>query len=66
MMKAEPQKEHQWLHKLVGEWTSEAETSMGPGKPPEKFEASESVRSLGGLWVLCESRVRCRAAAPRT
>ena len=29
---------------------------MEPGKPPEKFEGSESVRSLGGLWVLCEGR----------
>jgi len=55
-MKAEPQKEHQWLHKLVGEWTSEGEANMEPGKPLEKFRSSESVRSLGGLWVLCESQ----------
>ena len=55
MMKAEPQKEHQWLHKLVGEWTSEGEASMGPGKPTEKFKSTERVRSLGGLWVLGES-----------
>ena len=33
-MKAEPQKEHQWLQKLVGEWTSEGEADMGPGQPP--------------------------------
>ncbi len=55
-MKVEPQKEHQWLHKLVGEWTSEGEASMGPDKPLEKFQASERVRSLGGLWVVCESQ----------
>jgi uncharacterized protein DUF1579 len=55
-MKAEPQNEHRWLHKLVGEWTSEGEASMGPGKPPEKFKSSETVRSLGGLWVLGESQ----------
>ncbi len=54
-MKAEPQKEHHWLHKLVGEWTSEGEASMGPGKPTEKFKSTERVRSLGGLWVLGES-----------
>jgi hypothetical protein len=24
---------------------------MEPGKPPKKFKGSESVRSLGGLWV---------------
>ncbi len=55
-MKIEPQKEHQWLQKLVGEWTYESECSMEPGKPPKKFEGSESVRSLSGLWVLCEGR----------
>ena len=54
MMKAESQKEHQWLHKLLGEWTSEAEATMEPGKPPETFKGTESVRSLGGLWVLAE------------
>lgn len=55
-MQAEPQKEHQWLQKLVGEWTSEAEATMGPDKPPEKFTGTESVRSLGGLWILAEGR----------
>jgi hypothetical protein len=55
-MKTEPQKEHQWLQKLVGEWTYECKASMEPGKPPEKLEGSESVRSLGGLWVVCEDR----------
>lgn len=55
-MKTEPQKEHQWLQKLVGEWTSEMVASMGPGKPPETFRGTESVRSVGGLWMLCEGR----------
>jgi hypothetical protein len=55
-MKAEPQKEHQWLQKLVGEWTSEVEATMEPGKPPETFKGTESVRSLGGLWVLAEGQ----------
>jgi hypothetical protein len=50
---AVPQKEHQWLHKLVGEWTYEAE-AMEPGKPPHKAAGTESVRSLGGLWILAE------------
>ena len=55
-MKAEPQPEHRWLQQLVGEWTSEGEANMGPGKPPEKFTSTETVRSLGGLWVLGESQ----------
>lgn len=55
-MKAEPQKEHQWLDQLVGDWTFETDATMEPGKPPAKFAGTESVRSLGGLWVLCEGR----------
>ena len=55
-MKTEPQKEHQWLERLVGEWTTESEMIDEPGKPPMKHTGTESVRSLGGLWVLCEGR----------
>jgi Protein of unknown function (DUF1579) len=55
-MNSTPQKEHQWLQKLVGEWTSEAEATMEPGKPPETFTGTESVRSIGGLWTLGEGR----------
>ncbi len=51
-MKTEAQKEHQWLQKLVGEWTCEAECIMEPGEPPAKMLGSESVRSLGGLWIV--------------
>lgn len=53
-MQAEPQREHLWLQKLVGNWTYEATAMMEPGKPPEKCEGRETVRSLGGLWVLAE------------
>src|SRR5262245_54034491 len=52
----EPQREHQWLQKLVGDWTFENEATMAPGQPPMKFSGTESVRSLGGLWVLCEGK----------
>jgi hypothetical protein len=53
-MKTEPQPEHGWLQKLVGDWTSESEADMGPGKPRETFRGRERVRSIGGLWVSCE------------
>jgi hypothetical protein len=53
-MHVEPQKEHQWLQKLVGEWTYESDAETGPGKPHEKFTGTETVRSLGGVWILCE------------
>jgi hypothetical protein len=50
--KAEPQKEHEWLQKLVGEWTSEMECLMAPDQPAMKSTGSERVRSLGGLWTI--------------
>ena len=55
-MKAEPKKEHQWLQKLVGEWTFEGEAIMDPNQPPAKFTGTESVRSLGDLWILAEGQ----------
>lgn len=55
-MQAEPQKEHQWLQQLVGEWTSEAECSMGPGQPSTKSYGTERVRMVGGLWMVGEGQ----------
>lgn len=55
MEKPEPQKEHVWLQKLVGEWTTEFIASIGPDKPQETFRGKETVRSIGGLWMVCES-----------
>jgi hypothetical protein len=56
MKQAEPQEEHQWLQKLVGEWSLEAEMTMAPGEPPKKTTGTESVRSVGGLWVVAEGQ----------
>ena len=56
MEMAVPQKQHQWLQQLVGEWVSEVDATMEPGKPPEKVKGTESVRSLGGLWTLAEGQ----------
>lgn len=53
-MFAKPQKEHDWLHQLVGEWTSEMDCAMGPDQPRQKSKGKESVRSLGGMWTLGE------------
>lgn len=55
-MEAKPQQEHQWLEKLVGEWTLEGSCNVEPDKPPVKSTGTDSVRSIGGLWVLCEGR----------
>lgn len=50
-----PQAEHQWLEKLVGEWSFESEMDAGTGQPPQKSAGKESVRSLGGLWFIAEA-----------
>jgi len=63
-MQAEPQKEHRWLHKLVGDWTYE--TDEQPGHPGPKATGTESVRSLGGLWVLAEGKGEMPGAGPVT
>lgn len=52
---AEPQAEHAWLQKFVGEWVYEHRASMQPGEPEQTFRGTERVRSLGGLWVVGES-----------
>ncbi len=53
---AQPQEEHRWLQRLVGEWGSAWEALAEPGQPPMRFEGRETVRSLGGLWVVAEGR----------
>ena len=54
--KIEPQKEHEWLHRLVGDWTCEGEAMMKPGEPSIKWKATETVRSMGGLWVVGDGK----------
>jgi Protein of unknown function (DUF1579) len=53
-MYVEPQKEHQWLDKFIGEWISESECSVGDDQPPSNTKGTEIVRSLGGIWVMAE------------
>ena len=53
-MQAQPQKEHEWLQRLVGEWTFENECSMGPDQPPGKFSGTCETRTLGGLWIIID------------
>jgi hypothetical protein len=50
-MNTAPQTDHNWLHELVGEWAYETAASEGSSKT---YRGTESVRSLGGLWILAE------------
>ena len=58
-MKADAEKEHLWLSKLVGDWGFEAECLMGPDQPPVKTTGTCTGRSLGGLWTLIEGEGDC-------
>lgn len=53
-MNEQPRREHEWLAKLVGDWTTEMRMSMGPDQPPQIHRGIETVRTLGGLWAICE------------
>lgn len=51
-----PTKEHAWLQKFVGNWSTESSIHMEPGKPPLKTQATETVKSLGGFWIVSEGK----------
>jgi hypothetical protein len=51
MMVAKPERQHRWLEKLVGEWTYEASAGQ-----QECTRGTESVRSIGGLWIQAEGQ----------
>jgi hypothetical protein len=56
MMTPEARTEHLWLQRMIGKWSMEGRCEMAPGQPPETTTGTETVRSLGGLWVMGESR----------
>jgi hypothetical protein len=51
---AEKTERHVWLQQLVGDWTVKSEATMAEGMDPMRMEGAESVRSLGGLWIVGE------------
>lgn len=65
-MQTEPQQEHRWLDQMVGRWTYESEARMGPDQPPMKSSGRETVRSLGGLWVVAEGEGQMPDGSPAT
>ena len=54
MHPAEPSAEHQWLQRMIGEWTVAGECQMSPEQPVFHLSGHEVVRTLGGLWVVAE------------
>lgn len=55
--KPEPKKEHEWLSKLVGAWTCEAECVMAPDQGPLKTKGKETIRTLEGIWMVAEGEM---------
>jgi Domain of unknown function (DUF1772)/Protein of unknown function (DUF1579) len=51
-MKAEPQNEHDWLKKLVGEWTYEIEIEMESGTSEKWHQLSAVYLLVGSLLYL--------------
>ena len=51
-----PQKEHEWLKQLEGEWVTEAEGVIAPDQPPIRGKGTETTRLLGGLWAISEMK----------
>ena len=60
MMHAKPQKQHQWLENLLGDWTYETEAPAQAGQPASKATGTETVRSIGGLGYRPRAAARCR------
>ncbi|CAD71653.1 DUF1579 domain-containing protein [Rhodopirellula baltica] len=53
-MFAKPQSEHQWLEQILGEWKFDHDCKMPDGSN-STTHGKMSCRSLGGMWVICES-----------
>ena len=54
-MFARPQTEHKWLDQLIGQWSFEHVCTMPDGNT-SKTPGTMTCRSLGGLWLICESQ----------
>jgi hypothetical protein len=49
----QPQKEHEWLKQLAGEWTLDIQVQE-PNKDTVKSKGTETVRMMGGFWAVSE------------
>lgn len=51
---APPARDAAWLRQLVGEWDMTFKVYLGPEQPPALSKGTDSVRALGGSWVISE------------
>ena len=62
MENAKPEAQHQWLQKLVGDWTATGEM---PGSDM-KWSAQETVRQIGDIWIQGENTSQMGEGAGHT
>jgi hypothetical protein len=60
---AKPQEEHEWLQKLVGEWAWESDNPRDQ-RTEAQHRGTETVRSLGGIWIVAEGRGQSPDGSP--
>jgi hypothetical protein len=63
-MFGKPQQEHEWLHKMIGEWNVEAECETKPGEPLSKMTSKLTCNSIGGMWIQGEGSGDCPEGGP--
>lgn len=51
-----PVKEHEFLHKFVGEWESTGKSIATEGMPAMEWKGTAKARMLGGFWVVSEGK----------
>ena len=64
MMAPAPESQHHWLQRLIGDWTYSCEVAMKPGESPVTMTGTESIRSLGDLWILAEGSTQAPDGTP--
>lgn len=50
---AKPEKQHEWLKQLIGDWEMLG-AATGPDEKENTCQGAESVRAIGDLWVVGE------------
>lgn len=56
MQAVNPSAEHQWLQRMIGDWSVAGECRIAHDQPSFQTTGHETVRTLGGLWVVAESK----------
>lgn len=59
-----PGEHHKWLEQFVGTWTVESEMLTGEGAPPMKCTGTDTVRSIGGRWIVGDLRSEVPGMGP--